>query len=113
MHDREAIHHALLTAGIRSPIQSLRNLSGGCIHTVVEIVLRDGPRLIAKVNSADSASMFESEAQSLRALGDTGAVLVPRPLACVTCEQRCVLLMTAIEPAESAPNAEDWRRFGR
>src|SRR5262245_13203952 len=57
--------------------------------------------------------MFEGEAQGLRALGDTGAVLVPRPLACVTCEQRCVLLMTAIEPPESAPNAEDWRRFGR
>ena len=110
MSDRQAIEHALTKAGIQSRIVAGRDLSGGCIHRVVEITLADGTPLVAKANSADHLVMFQAEAAGLRTLAATNTILVPKPLAVVQHNTTAVLLMTAIEHAR-ATNAA-WRRFG-
>ena len=112
MSDRAAIDHALNAAGFHGPVKSIRNLSGGCIHTVMAITLDDGRSLVAKLNVAHMRAMFDEEARSLRALSATSTVLVPHPLGVTEHAGRSVLLMTAIAPAAGAPQAEQWRRFG-
>ena len=55
-------------------------VSGGCIHTALEIVGRapGDNRYFAKVNDAAHAAMFAAEADGLAAIRETGAVRVPR-----------------------------------
>ena len=99
MNDRQAIEHALSKAGIHSRIVAGRDLSGGCIHRVVELTLADGTLLVAKANSGDHVVMFQAEAAGLRALAATNTILVPKPLAVV---QQAIAAVEA-ECAEGEP----------
>ncbi len=110
MSSREAIEHSLHKAALEQTIVSIRDLSGGCIHRVQEICLRDGATVVAKTNSAAHLHMFQEEADGLRALAQTNTLLVPRPLAVVERAGVAVLLMTAIKHAAVPPRA--WTRFG-
>jgi len=110
MSSREAIEHSLHIADLEQTIISIRDLSGGCIHRVQEICLRDGVTVVAKTNSAAHLHMFQEEADGLRALAQTNTLLVPRPLAVIESAGVAVLLMTAIKPAAVSPGA--WTRFG-
>ncbi|MEE8155627.1 MAG: fructosamine kinase family protein [Phycisphaerales bacterium] len=110
MSSREAIEHSLHKAALEQTIISVRDLSGGCIHRVQEVCLRDGATVIAKTNSAEHLHMFQEEADGLRALAQTNTVLVPRPLAVIESVGVAVLLMTAIKHAAVSPRA--WTRFG-
>ncbi len=110
MSSREAIEHSLHKAALEQTIISIRDLSGGCIHRVQEICLRDGATVIAKTNSAAHLHMFQEEAEGLRALAETNTLLVPTPLAVIESAGVAVLLMTAIKHAAVPPRA--WTRFG-
>lgn len=104
------IQEALKKAELPTEICSRRSLSGGCIHTVEQVELNDGTRVIAKINASRHVRLFEEEAAGLRALAETNTVLVPEPLATTTHNGTCVLLMTAIEPGPGSEHA--WAEFG-
>lgn len=110
MSSRKAIEQSLHKADLEQTIISIRDLSGGCIHRVQEICLRDGATVVAKTNSAAHLHMFQEEADGLRALAQTNTLLVPRSLAVIESAGVAVLLMTAIKhgPASSST----WTRFG-
>ncbi len=110
MSSREAIEHSLHKAALEQTIISIRDLSGGCIHRVQEICLRDGVTVVAKTNSAAHLHMFQEEADGLRALAQTNTLHVPRPLAVIESAGVAVLLMTAIKHAAVSPRT--WTRFG-
>jgi fructosamine-3-kinase len=110
MSEDAAIDRALVEAGIDGPVTGTRDLSGGCIHRVLELTVVGGRRFVAKLNDARQVGLFQEEAAGLEALGRTRTVLVPRPLAVLTEGASCVLLMTAITPGRSDPDT--WRRFG-
>jgi protein-ribulosamine 3-kinase len=111
MSEKAAIMRALAEAGVSSAIQRVGELSGGCIHRVLEILLADGSRVVAKINRGDQVKLFEEEAAGLKALHETDTVMVPRPLAVGVWDSRAVLLMTAL--ARASATDEAWRRFGR
>lgn len=55
-------------------------VSGGCIHTAMQLEGRTSsgaPRYFAKVNEADREPMFAAEAEGLRAIAAAGALTVP------------------------------------
>lgn len=110
MSSREAIERSLHKAGLTQTIIRIRDLSGGCIHRVQEICLRDGATVVAKTNSAAHLRLFQEEANGLRALARTNTLLVPKPLAVIESAGVAVLLMTAIEHAAVSPRT--WTRFG-
>ncbi|UCD74970.1 MAG: fructosamine kinase family protein [Phycisphaerales bacterium] len=110
MSQKKAIAAALEDAGLDGPVSSLRDLSGGCIHQVIEVTLEDNRSFIAKINSADQLAIFEEEAAGLEALEATKTVMVPAPLAVGAYAGRAVLLMTALQPGRATD--EVWRVFG-
>jgi len=77
-------------------------VGGGCIHTALRLE-GDAPggrrSYFAKVNSADRASMFDAEADGLAALGDSGAIGVPRVIAQGEDEDRSWLVLEWLELA--------------
>jgi protein-ribulosamine 3-kinase len=116
-HDQSierAIKAALATASRSTEILYLRDLSGGCIHQVVEIELSDGQKLVAKLNSSSQKTVFDEECAGLTALQRTNTVVTPVPLACVADDSYAVLLMRRIEPPGGQANSKVmWERFGR
>lgn len=65
-------------------IASAAPVTGGCIHRALRVSGEDsgGKRdYFAKLNEADRAAMFRSEAEGLAALGTAGAVKVPGVIA--------------------------------
>jgi fructosamine-3-kinase len=108
----EAIRSALDAADLIVPIVSTGNLSGGCIHQVIQVTFVDGTRVVAKINHADALVQFEEEANGLRALAATNTVIVPKPLITFRHDNHAVLLMTAIESPIAPPKQIAWQRFG-
>ena len=104
------VEHALRQASLSSGIASIRNLSGGCIHQVLEITLDGGRRVVAKINSLDAKKLFEEEAHGLRALAATKTVLTPHPLVVAADDSSAILLLSFVEPGAAAPST--WRRLG-
>jgi fructosamine-3-kinase len=104
------LQRALEQARLNAVVAHMRDLSGGCIHQVIEITLEDGAKLVAKIARAEQATLFKEEQTGLRMLAETDTVIVPRPLAFVTCDGAAVLLLEAIRHADAT--TEGWRRFG-
>jgi protein-ribulosamine 3-kinase len=66
--------------GTRYTLTSEEPVSGGCIHTAMQLegkTSSGAPRYFAKVNEADREPMFAAEAEGLRAIAAAGAVSVP------------------------------------
>jgi protein-ribulosamine 3-kinase len=66
--------------GTRFTATAEEPVSGGCIHTAMQIsgkTVNGAPHYFAKVNEADRAPMFAAEADGLAALRAAGAVRVP------------------------------------
>jgi fructosamine-3-kinase len=62
-------------------ITAIEAVTGGCIHTAMKItgeMAGESRDFFAKVNEAENAAMFASEADGLRALHGAHAVIVPR-----------------------------------
>lgn len=106
-----SIAHALREAGVKPALAGTRDLSGSCIHRVLELSLSDGSKLVAKVNDGGCLGLFKDEAEGLGALARTGTVAVPRVIGVSASHGRAVLLMTAIKRGRATDDA--WRRFGR
>ena len=110
----QTLHAALRAAGRDGDIESVCDLSGGCIHRVVEITLADCSRLVAKINAADRKPLFDEELQGLQALAATKTVLTPVPLASLVEGSHAILLMSRIEPpAPSRDRHVMAEQFGR
>ena len=104
------LEHALRQASLSGGIASIRNLSGGCIHQVLEITLDDGQRVVAKTNNREAKRLFEEEAHGLRALDASKTVLTPQPLTVAADDSSAILLLSFVEPGAAASSA--WRRLG-
>ena len=96
---------ALLDTKVRQSIP----VSGGCISQTARVQLGDGQQVFLKWNDGEHAvpGFFEAEAQSLRALAETGAVRVPEVLQ--TSEN--FLMLEWLEPGASSK--EGWRALGQ
>jgi fructosamine-3-kinase len=111
MSANEAVERALREAGIAAAARGRRDLSGGCIHHVVQVDLDDGTSVVAKISPGSREPMLQAERAGLAAMEATGTVVVPQPLAIVRHEETAVLLMTAIQPAPATGGS--WRSLGR
>jgi protein-ribulosamine 3-kinase len=67
-------------AGSKYEVTSMRPVSGGCIHTAIEVSgksrTKGAHRYFAKVNEAAKVEMFAAEADGLAALGSAGELVV-------------------------------------
>jgi protein-ribulosamine 3-kinase len=101
---------ALREAGIAVSGRHGTPVGGGCIHKALRVDGDAGP-LMLKLNAARHLAMFESEVDGLDALRATGAVAVPRVLACGTGEQFAFLALEWLDLVSAT--AESDRRLGR
>ena len=85
-------------------------VSGGCIHSVFNIILDDGRHYCLKQNRADIAEMFETERIGLQSLADTGTVKVPVPIKSGVALGSAFLLLEWIEPSQ--PNGNSSKLLG-
>jgi fructosamine-3-kinase len=111
---RDALAGALedaIAAATGRPFRLLSHapVGGGCIHTALRLEGRAGDAALtcfAKVNDADSAAMFEAEADGLAALRESGAVTVPRVIAHGHDDERAWIVLEWLElHALDAPGA--------
>lgn len=110
MNREAAIRAALDKAGITATVASTRNLSGGCIHEVVELTLSDDRKLVVKIGPSSCRSVFEEEFRGLESIGRTETVPVAQPLAAACAGGAAVLLMTALDSTTAEPSM--WQEFG-
>lgn len=109
---RLAASAAPATGGFEA--SAMAPVGGGCIHSAFRIDGRagDGARtLFAKVNDADKAPLFASEADGLEALRDAGALRVPGVVARGEDEEHAWLLLEWLELA--ALDGASAARLGR
>jgi fructosamine-3-kinase len=80
---------------------SARPVGGGCIHGVA-CLEGGGQRYFVKFNEAAAQAMFEAEADGLEALGDAGAIRVPRVVAggCIAGHAFLALEFLDLQPLE-------------
>jgi fructosamine-3-kinase len=99
---RAALSHAL-----DETLTSLRAVSGGDINRAYQASLRSGRRVFVKTHAAPPERAYQSEADGLAWLRETGALRVPEVLA-VSDE------FLVLEWLDSAPRARDFdEHFGR
>lgn len=109
MAGRQVIAPALRSIGRSEPIESLRPLSGGCIHQATLVTLRGGDTLVVKCGR-EAAPLFHEEALGLNALAATRTIPVPQPLGVWEDGDAAALLMTYVPPAPATERS--WRRLG-
>lgn len=98
------IERAMEACGLRSGIEGITSLSGGCIAEVRRIELHSGENIVAKL-SPDTGRLQE-EADGLAALASTSTVVVPHVLGVA----EGALFLEYLAPGKAA--ADDWRMFG-
>lgn len=88
--------HISTTTGVPFTAQGKTPVGGGCINNAV--VLRDGERrYFVKLNDAGRRSMFEAEADGLKAMAQAGGVRVPLPVCCGTADESAFLVLEYLE----------------
>jgi len=97
------------TLGARSVIASSTPVSGGCINEVLKLKLNCGNSVLVKL-AGDANVGFQTEAQGLSAIADTGTIATPEVIA-VGQSPQPYLIMQWIEP--SRIEAGFWQRFGQ
>jgi protein-ribulosamine 3-kinase len=84
-------------AGSKYEVASMRPVTGGCIHTALEVSGKSRSfgtrRYFAKVNEASHAGMFEAEADGLAAIRAAGELAVPGFIACGSDGERAWLVL--------------------
>jgi fructosamine-3-kinase len=92
-----------LAADGRPALRRRSPVGGGCIHQAWCLELQDGHRLFAKTNRAEALPLLQAECDGLAALGaaaglaDSGAPLVPQPIALLELPDQVVLLLPWLE----------------
>lgn len=104
----------LLTEHHGSPITSVRlfPVGGGSVNEAYKIISNRAEFYFAKINSVSLfPSLFTKEKNSLEILAKTGAIAVPRVIACKEYGDHQILILEWVEPGL---RTEDfWRTFGR
>tara|TARA_B100000029_G_scaffold516807_1_gene634712 strand:+ start:3730 stop:4611 length:882 start_codon:yes stop_codon:yes gene_type:complete len=91
--------------GIRCNIESVQVVSGGSINSAYKLLTDDCP-LFLKTNKADSIEMFQSEAEGLQTLRDSGSVEVPEVIDVGCVNEQCYLALKWIDFVEKTTDAE-------
>jgi fructosamine-3-kinase len=89
-------------------VVALEPASGGAVATAGVATLADGRRVFAKTLGADVAGVFPVEAEGLRALRGTGAVVAPEVLS----ESPRLLVLFVLGP-RADDSAAFWAELGR
>ena len=91
--------------GAKFDVTSMQPVGGGCIHTALEVSGKSAGgarRFFAKLNEAQSAPMFEAEADGLAALAAAHCVSVPQVIAHGHDGERAWLILQWLELAPLA-----------
>jgi fructosamine-3-kinase len=104
------IREAFASLGASTGIEHTRLLAGDHAQQVLSVSLADGSLRIAKMTDADSGDRLYAEADGLKALRQTGFLLVPHCERVVDVHSSCVLIMDQLEQTGQA-SAETWRVF--
>lgn len=110
-HAHSALQSALEEA-LLPRLVTAKPMSGGCIHRVYDLALRDGTHVAAKVNDASARQMLDEEATSLSALRATRTVHVPQVLGVSVHDDTVVLLTSFIHQHTPRDQQQMWHRFG-
>ena len=89
-------------------LESVRPVSGGCIHRAWRLSLRGGRTVFAKSGTSQAMDLFEVEADALDALHDHAPpelLVVPRPLGFCRTAAGAVLLLPWLELGVMDPTA--------
>lgn len=78
---RGQVETRLQTLRPGASIQTVRRLSGGCIHQAYRLQLQDGFEVFLKANPQAPPDMFAAEWTGLEALANTQTLRIPQPLA--------------------------------
>lgn len=113
MSATDAIHDTLRQAGITAPVRSTRTMSATLDQQVIELILPEERRLVAKVTPRDASDRLHAETDALDALRRPGHLLVPRVHALCDTDRHTVLLMEKLTPAPTRIDEDAvWSRFG-
>ena len=94
-------------------VANRQTLSGGDINRAYRLTLSNGQALFMKCNTVRNLPFFRTEAMGLEALGRSGAIGVPKPLAVGTDERQGISFLL-MEYLEAAPRGgQYWETFGR
>ena len=85
-------------------------LGGGCISRAL-VLEGDGQRYFVKLHDADKLPLFQAEMDGLAALAASGALRVPRAIACCTASDRAFLVLEHLE-LSAVTEREAAVRFG-
>ena len=77
----DSIAEALSGLGRNDSVSRVRPVAGGCIHNGSRLETEVGDTYFLKWSPEAPPGMFDAEADGLRALGASGAAVVPEPLA--------------------------------
>jgi fructosamine-3-kinase len=103
-----------------------RPVGGGCINATY-VLEGKGRRFFVKLNDASTQTMFEAEAEGLRALAQTGCIRVPAPLCYGVAGRHAYLVMEHVALEETgrpeslgealaalhcASPADEWQGYG-
>jgi len=89
--------------------QSEASLGGGCIHRALRVQGTDGRSFFIKRNQRSCVGMFQTEAEALRKLAESGTLRVPEPVAVLETPSEAVLVLEFL-PLGS--RSGDWAAFG-
>ena len=89
-----------------------KGIIGGCINHVKRVRdLRTGRPFFVKLNHAGLIKMFETEADGLNAINNTGTIRVPKPLCHGIAESQAYLVLEWLDLAPGTP--ENQAELGR
>ncbi len=108
------LEQSLEHAGYKCRITSTRTISVDGLQEVIEILLADDRRIVAKIDTQSSLDRLEKEASGLLALKSVDVLAVPNPHSPCIVGDRSVLLMDALDVVDRS-EVDDcvWERFGR
>ena len=93
-------------------VDTARSIGGGSINAAC-VLEGGGQRWFVKLNQARLLSMFEAEAEGLRAMAATHTVTVPLPLCQGASGEQAWLVMEYIEPGSRANRSDSAATLGR
>lgn len=109
---RIEVEARLATLDMPASIRQASAVPGGCIHHGMRLDVGSDAAYFLKWNSAPPSGMFEAEADGLRALRATQALVVPEPLAWSDGPPGW-LLMEYVEPGTAPSGAQLGRALAR
>ena len=98
------------TTGTPFRIASSASLGGGCIHNARKLTGEDGRLFFLKQNQSSFLESFQAEARSLTAIGATGTIRVPEPVATCSTRSESALVLEFLPIGNHRTN---WHSMGK